>query len=276
MGNDQAEEARTGKKDDNELKPPYDFKGGIPEEQAWFLSHLFFIWMRPLFKRAQYLTKHKTALQQHDLLPLPSIDHGAPILADFERSWERAGEELAATAEKQQSKRTKQQSKTDDKTDKDAVNKRQEEKTDRIRKALFGVMGRRFIVAGFIKVLNTCLQFSFPLILNAILKFIEDTQAGVYDGTDPWYDRYRGYWLSAILFGVMAGKALAENAYFFRVYRAGYQARVAVSVAVYNKALRLSNQERQSTTLGELVNLMQVCCCCCCCRVCVCYSCCGC
>ena len=33
---------------------------------------------------------------------------------------------------------------------------------------------------------------------------------------------------------------------------------MAVSVAVYNKALRLSNQERQSTTLGELVNLMQV------------------
>jgi len=33
---------------------------------------------------------------------------------------------------------------------------------------------------------------------------------------------------------------------------------VAVSVAVYNKALQLSNQERQSTTLGELANLLQV------------------
>lgn len=48
------------------------------------------------------------------------------------------------------------------------------------------------------------------------------------------------------------------HSYFQRVFRAGYQARVAVSLGVYHKALRLANVARQSTTLGELVNLMQV------------------
>jgi len=56
----------------------------------------------------------------------------------------------------------------------------------------------------------------------------------------------------------MACKAVTENSYFHMVYRSGYQARVAVSVAVYDKSLRLANAERQGTTLGELVNLMQV------------------
>ena len=53
-------------------------------------------------------------------------------------------------------------------------------------------------------------------------------------------------------------KAVTENAYFHIVNRCAFQAKAAISVAVYNKSLRLSNAERQLTTLGELVNLMQV------------------
>jgi ABC-type multidrug transport system fused ATPase/permease subunit len=120
------------------------------------------------------------------------------------------------------------------------------------------VIGCRFIVAGFIKVLNTSLQFSFPLLLQAILGFIEDTQQGRIAEDSSWGVEYRGYWLSALLCFAMAAKAVTENAYFRRVFRAGYQARVAVSLAVYRKALVLTNASRQSTTLGELVNLMQV------------------
>jgi hypothetical protein len=46
-------------------------------------------------------------------------------------------------------------------------------------------------------------------------------------------------------------KAFTENIYFHLVTRSGYQARVAVSIAVYNKSLRLTNTDRQSTTLGK-------------------------
>jgi hypothetical protein len=127
--------------------------------------------------------------------------------------------------------------------------------TARLTRALLEVVGPKFIVAGFIKALNTALQFSFPLLLNAILKFIEETQAGLFDESDPWHVQYRGYWLSAVLLLAMGSKAVAENAYFHRAYRAGYQAKVAVSIAVYNKSLRLSNAERQTTSLGKYVVL---------------------
>lgn len=221
------------------LRPFTEYKG-VPEEQAWWPSHMFFLWMRPLFARAQYLSRHHTGLQHEDLIPLPAIDHGEPITANFERTW-------AAQEQTVGPRYT---------NDDDDVNAKY--KTDLVRKAIFAVIGRRFVIAGFIKVVNTGLQFSFPILLHMILKFIEDSQAGLISPSDSWGKRNQGYWLSTVLFFVMASKALTENAYFFRVYRSGYQARVAISVAVYNKSLRLANSERQSTTLGELVNLMQV------------------
>ena len=231
--------------DAEHLLPPYDYKGRIPEEDAWFPSKLFFLWMRPLFRRAAYLSKHETALQHEDLIPLPDMDHGEKIISNFEHSW-NATTPLMIPGKSGGG---------DDDDDDDIKSKQQ---TDRVRKAIFAVVGRRFVIAGFIKLLNTALQFTFPILINLILKFIEDTQSGKISEADPWSDRYRGYWLSAVLFVFIAAKAITENQYFHRVMRSGYQSRVAVSVAVYNKSLRLSNSERQSTTLGELVNLMQV------------------
>lgn len=229
---------------------------GIPEEDAWWPSRLFFIWMKPLFQRAQYLGRHDTALQHEDLIPLPAIDHGEPILQAFERSWEAQEQEINMNIAKKDDDDTADKGDGDSNGDGDGDGG--SNKTDRVRKATFAVIGRPFVVAGFLKFVNTSLQFSFPLLLQAILLFIEQSQAGEFQDSDSWGVRYRGYWLAGILFFVMASKAITENAYFHRVYRSGYQARIAVSVAVYNKALRLANSERQSTTLGELVNLMQV------------------
>jgi ATP-binding cassette, subfamily C (CFTR/MRP), member 1 len=226
----------TGPMEEN-LLPPYDFKGRVPEDDAWLPSKFTFFWMRPLFRRAAYLSKHHTGLQQDDLLPMPRFDHGEPIISSFERRW-------ATTAHEN--------------VDRKSDDTKARQQTDRVRKALLAVLGVRFWIAGAIKMFNSALQFSFPILLNQILKFIEDNQDGKILETDPWSVRYRGYWLSAVLFVFIAAKAVTENAYFYRVIRSGYQARVAVSVAVYNKSLRLSNAERQSTTLGELVNLMQV------------------
>lgn len=194
-----------------------------PEMKANIFSKILFYWVQPLFHRASDLHKEGKALELTDLLNLPSIDLGGRLSSKFEGAWEREGKEAT------------------------------------VKNAVRVVMGRKFILAGFIKLFNTCVQFTFPLLLSAILEFIEQTQAGEFRDEDtPWYDRYRGYWLSAILFSAMATKAVTENVYFHFVYRSAYQARVAISLAVYNKALRLASAERHGQTLGELINLMQV------------------
>jgi hypothetical protein len=188
------------------------------EQAAWFISKLLFIWMGPLFKHANLLAKENLVLENEFLPNLPEFDKGSSVSAVFNRRWTE---------------------------------------TKNIWKSLYAVLGWRFIIAGAIKVLNSGLQFTFPLILSAILQFIEDRQSGKITNADPWQDRYRGYLLSVAFFVVLSTKAVTESAYFHRINRCAFQARVAVSVAVYNKSLKLANAERQSTTLGELVNLMQ-------------------
>lgn len=193
-----------------------------PEMTSNLLSRLLFAWAKPLFRRASSLHKEGKVLDLDDLIPLPSIDYGKTIAPQFEKRWEELEDKAT------------------------------------IASAVRAVVGKRFIMAGFIKVINTSLQFCFPILLNEILKFIQRTQAETEPTDEPWNEKYKGYWLSAILFCTMGSKAITENLYFHAVYRAAYQVRVAISVAVYNKALRLASAERHGTTLGELINLMQV------------------
>lgn len=212
-----------------------------PEENANIFSRILFSWAQPLFTRAAQLHKENKALSIDDLCALPSKDFGSILSPKFEDAWKEQAEKL-------------------DQRNNEG-NKKKPKTNSTITKSLSAVTGRPFIYAGLIKAVNTAIQFLFPILLNEILKFIEGAQAGgdfLDEVDDPWHVKYRGYWLSALLFLAMALKAITENFYFNSVYRAGYQTRVAICVAVYNKALRLASSERHGTTLGELVNLMQV------------------
>mmetsp|Transcript_36598 Transcript_36598/g.88345 ORF Transcript_36598/g.88345 Transcript_36598/m.88345 type:complete len:878 (-) Transcript_36598:1871-4504(-) len=243
---------------------PYGTK--IPEEEAWFFpGQLLFTWMRPLFRRAATLHKEGKAVEYEDLIPLTSVDHSGALGVKFEQAWKKQAqkeEDQAATAAKDEggyeaTQHSKATTATPNVTVEDLKNSK-DFGTKKMQKSIGAVIGKRFVLAGVVKFVNTSLQFSFPLLLNAILRFIEDTQMGVYTSSDPWYDRYRGYWLAALLFLVMGSKAITESKYFHMVNRSGFQAKAAISAAVYNKSLRLTSAERQQTTLGELVNLMQV------------------
>jgi len=213
---------------------------GIPEDDAWLISRILFFWQNSLFTRASVLFKRQEALEQEDLLPLPPRDHGQVNFQKFDEAWDNQDALNGGSGKKLSN-------------DEDI-----KAGSPKLRKALKHILGWPFIVAGIVKFVNTSLQFGFPLLLNAILKFIEDYQKGLILETDPWHVRYRGYWLAATLFVAMGCKALTENNYFHIVNRGSFQVKSAISVAVYNKSLKLSNVERQSTNLGELVNLMQV------------------
>ena len=207
------------------------YKSQEPEADANFFSRLFFMWIQPLFSRASFLHKRHKALQQDDLVPLSHMDMGDVVSNKFEETWASFADIPLPTDERE----------------------KKAELERRFRKALLSVIGRRLFVAAIVKFFNTALQFTFPLLLNAILVFIERTQEGadVRSIND-------GYALSVALLLAMAAKAITENAYFHLVNRCGFQSKAAISAAVYKKSLRLAASERGTTTLGELLNLMQV------------------
>ena len=126
-----------------------DGKDTCPELNANIFSRLLFTWAQPLFTRASELHKENKALGQMDLLALPRMDHGKTISPAFEAAWREAGPNPT------------------------------------LSQTLRQVIGRRFVRAGFVKVFNTMLYFSFPLLLNAILIYIEEMQTGKFAKDDP-------------------------------------------------------------------------------------------
>lgn len=215
--------------EEDDFIPPMKWASEEPEANANFISRLFFCWIQPLFSRASFLHKHSKALQQADLVPLSHMDFGNVVSNKFEETWASFADIPLPTDPKE----------------------KKQELERRLRKSLASVVGRRLVIAGIIKFFNTALQFTFPLLLNAILTFIERTQRG----DDSIRNKNAGYALSVALFVAMAAKAVTENTYFHLVNRCGFQAKAAVAAAVYKKSLRLAASERGTTTLVRLRKL---------------------
>ena len=105
-----------------------------PEFEANLFSRISYAWAKPLFRKASERHKANQGLEHEDLLPLAEADSGETIIQLFENAWNKQGPEKA-----------------------------------KLSKTLYDVVKRRFVVAGFIKLLNSSLQFTFPLLLNSIL-----------------------------------------------------------------------------------------------------------
>ena len=227
--------------------PPMIWKSQTPEMDANIFSGVLFFWLQPLFTRASLLQRSGRALEFDDLPPLPSIDLSKSVEAKFERAYHDyktkkvASSKTATTVD-------------DDHAERDAKSALEA----RLVHSLLAICKQRLITAGIIKFFNTGLQFTFPILLNQILVFFQQYQSGAIPDDAPNAIRYRGYWLSCLLFFFIACKAITEGAYFHKVNRCAWQIKTAVSTSIYTKALRLAASEQQKTTLGEMVNLMQV------------------
>lgn len=216
-----------------------------PEKNANIWSKLTFTWAQPMFSRAAYLRKNGQWLEQEDLAPLSDIDKSKHVEQLFEDAYD------SYVPKKKKGKKTSS-------AKKDGEEETPEELESRLVHALIATCRKRIIMGGVFRFINSCLNFSFPILLNFILSYLQDVQSGVISKEDPPMVYYRGYWLSAILMACIGVKALTESAYFFRMNRCSWQMKTAISSSVYRKSLRLASSASQETTLGEIVNLMQV------------------
>lgn len=115
-------------------------------------------------------------------------------------------------------------------------------------RALLSAYGYEFITAGALKLVHDCSVFVGPQVLHALILFLRDDQASIW----------RGLWLSVLVTLSQLIMSICLRHYFFRCYTTGLRVRSAVVLAVYRKALVLSNGERQRRSLGEITNLMSI------------------
>lgn len=119
--------------------------------------------------------------------------------------------------------------------------------------ALFRNHRSALFFTAVLKLLDITLQLVQPVFVNRLLTFLQEKQRPV----DPPSNSVGILWSFALLLAPL-GKTLVENHYFMRTMRGGMRVRSGVQGVLYDKSLRMSPSARASSSLGEIVNLMQL------------------
>ncbi|CAI5450082.1 unnamed protein product [Caenorhabditis angaria] len=113
---------------------------------------------------------------------------------------------------------------------------------------LFQMFKWEFMLASVLKFTSDTLQFASPFLLQQLLNFVASDHAVFWKGMS----------LSILMFSTSELRSLILNGYFYIMFRMGTKIQTALTAAVYNKTLILSNSARRSKTVGEIVNLMAI------------------
>ena len=101
----------------------------------------------------------------------------------------------------------KEKVKISGKQDTTKTNNLENTETSRTSFAIGHVIGQPFMCAGVLKAFYTGLQLTYPFFIKETLKFVAVVQGGnINFESDSISVRYRGYWLSALLFTTMSCK----------------------------------------------------------------------
>ncbi|KAL1745932.1 P-loop containing nucleoside triphosphate hydrolase protein [Schizophyllum fasciatum] len=112
--------------------------------------------------------------------------------------------------------------------------------------ALFLSYGGPYAAAACMKVVQDCLNFLQPQLLRWLLAYISEYQRAA-----------EGFLIAIIMFAAGMAQTIILNQYFQRTFETGMRVRAGLVTAIYEKALRISNDER-SRASGDIVNLMSV------------------
>ncbi|WAR06335.1 MRP1-like protein [Mya arenaria] len=94
------------------------------------------------------------------------------------------------------------------------------------------------------------LQFVSPLVLSLLISYVENKE------NEPYV--WKGYVYAASLFVVAMTQSIFFHQNFHASMTAGMRVKSALIAAVYNKALTMTSEAKQTSTVGEIVNLMSV------------------
>uniref|UniRef100_A0AAR2KFJ0 AAA+ ATPase domain-containing protein n=1 Tax=Pygocentrus nattereri TaxID=42514 RepID=A0AAR2KFJ0_PYGNA len=111
---------------------------------------------------------------------------------------------------------------------------------------LHKAFGPRYYFLGVLKLLASLLAFAGPLLLSALVDFMETEGAPLS----------RGVWCAVGLFLSTFLAAFLRNVFVFEVSKVALEARAAVVSTIYAKALQVSGSALAQFNMGEVVNFM--------------------
>ncbi|KAI0495107.1 hypothetical protein KFK09_025254 [Dendrobium nobile] len=177
-----------------------------PERHVNIFSKIFFSWITPLMQLG-----FKRPITEKDVWKLDSWDESETLNSRFQKFW------------LEESRRSKPW----------------------LLRALHRSLGGRFWLGGVFKIGNDVSQFVGPLILNRLLKSMQEGEPG-------WH----GYIYAFSIFAGVSLGVLFEAQYFQNVMRVGFRLRSTLVAAVFRKSLRLTHEGRRKFASGKITNLM--------------------
>lgn len=116
--------------------------------------------------------------------------------------------------------------------------------------------GFPFLIGGIFKGLQDALAFVQPQLLKLLIRFVNDYSDSVENG-DP-LPLTRGFIIAFGMFLVSVVQTACLHQYFQRAFDLGMRIKSALTSVIYDKSLVLSNETKQSSNTGDIVNLMAV------------------
>lgn len=119
--------------------------------------------------------------------------------------------------------------------------------------AIFRGFSGPYFRGALFKTASDTLAFVQPQLLRLLIQFIDSYTAGKQK--EPVI---RGAAIALAMFAVSVGQTMALHQYFQRAFETGMRIKTALTSAIYNKSLKLSNEGRASKSTGDIVNYMAV------------------
>jgi len=196
-----------GFREDND---PYYLGVAKDSSKVNFLNKLFFVWVNPLVVKGEKGNLTTT----DDLFDLPEDLTIHEIEIKFKSKWE----------------------------EEEKINSGQ----IRLWRILYHCFGKQFFAIGILKLIGDVAGFAGPILLNLVVKFVEDDKADVKNG-----------YLYAFLLALAAFVAAMANCHFnLFMNELGIKVRGSVSSTVYKKLMTVSKCNLSVYNSGQIINFM--------------------
>ncbi|KAG7093889.1 hypothetical protein E1B28_007528 [Marasmius oreades] len=124
-------------------------------------------------------------------------------------------------------------------------------------RALFVAYGKTYGSAALLKFSQDALAFAQPQLLRMLLVYISRYQSVRLLGAAEKPSPLEGFSIAFLMFLASTAQTVLLNQYFQRAFVTGMRIRAGLVSVIYDKALKLSNDEMGRAT-GDIVNLMSV------------------